>query len=145
MISLTFVVYVWLNIVQNFHLRSHEEHKGLKKISWWTLNSWGKTWVRVWWKKKISKQMDESICAVRSLTFFGPCLIINCSKFQPYVSAETQRTEKKLILVNPWFLWKYSESYFEGKLDETMHGQKRIWSVAKMYLRFVSRGIAKCI
>ena len=43
--------------------------------------------------------MNESICAVRSLTFFGPCLTINCSKFQPYVSAETQRTEKKLILV----------------------------------------------
>ena len=57
----------------------------------------------------------------------------------------TKDWKKKLILVNPWFLWKYSESYFEGKLDETMHGQKRIWSVAKMYLRFVSRGIAKCI
>ena len=84
--------------------------------------------------------MDESICAVRSLTFFGPCLIINCSKFQPYVSAETQRTEKKLILVNPWFLWKYSESYFEGKLDETRYGHKRVWSVAKMQLRLSAEG-----
>ena len=48
---------------------------------------------------------------------------------------------KKLILVNPWFLWKYSESYFEGKLDETRFGHTGVWSVAKMQLGFISRGI----
>ena len=42
--------------------------------------------------------------------------------------------------MNPWFLWKYSESYFEGKLDETRYGHKRVWSVAKMQLRLSAEG-----
>ena len=66
--------------------------------------------------EKTNKQMDESICPMRSLTFLVHIWLYIVKNFRPR-SQQKHMDWKKLIWVNPWFLWKYSESYFEGKRD----------------------------